>query len=489
MAIVFCDPVSGSDSNDGSISAPFQSIGAALDELTPAGGFVICAPGDYGGVNETSGRSLNADIHVFSAQEYGARITDGLIFDLGTYDTSTPDIDEAVACGIHWYNFEISNDGDVVRFRCCDGARLVNCLIKATKWASGGQGRDAVTVQASANITISDCYMLEVNRGVQIAHTDGITVRRCSILPKQGSGIRWDFSNANGLIDLCYIAEDLNYNTNDPDAIDDPHASGISLRSPSITIKRTIIHGMGSTLGIGMYDDWAGPYEDVTIENCAIYGDGSSSCLGIRNWGDNILIRNNLFHRGYRQPQSDDGPNCQGRHPSQWYQYHAIFEWGDPYAGHDASDITFANNICIGFSGMKEGMVVDGNIYWCVNRGGYRENGDGTWGWDHPNGHIVVERDDDYSCSEMPLDFFESGFFSDTTINWQFPVRPLPQFPPKQFVEWFVNPTGFGANRGVVARQPSESLPRMGADWRLEPVGNPRDANNHDVGPYQNVYS
>jgi hypothetical protein len=183
------------------------------------------------------------------------------------------------------------------------------------------------------------------------------------------------------------------------------HGSGMALATNNLIIRNNIIHSVGSTAGIGLYDiDAPGYlpktyYEDIAIENNLIYDTISSHALELSNIGDGrVVVKNNTIIGFY-----DVGTD--------WKRYGAVV-WIYATNGYTGSGLEFFNNIVVGsvieYTGFNfaDGKEDYNRIYsvWAVGQTPTyptKLKGDNT---------IIY-------CPGNNTNFFESGFFPNSNYS------------------------------------------------------------------------
>ena len=138
---------------------------------------------------------------------------------------------------------------------------------------------------------------------MQVGDSDNTRIIGNYIVATGGSGIQYLGGNTSGEISYNHITG-ADYNSGDPDAVRSPHASIISFRSGDVILRGNHMHGMGTSSGIMFYEpDVAGgegSYDDILIENNAIYDIINTYAIRFYNLGSNVELRNNLIFPGIR---------------------------------------------------------------------------------------------------------------------------------------------------------------------------------------------
>jgi hypothetical protein len=338
-----------------------------------------------------------------------------------------------------------------------------NCEIHAHKWAVNKVGREGVDIFDSRNITLDHCFIHEVYRGIQIRNSVNTLITRSLIRPKGSSGIQYLNNCENTVVEYCNLwAETFTPYPQDPDAFPSPHQSAISIRCGNITIRNNYIHGIGNSSGLMSYtQDAAGgmsSYDNITIENNAIYDIINVYALRFYNLGRNVVVRNNLFHAGIRDTNS-----------GQYYRHSAVIvhSTGPTY---QSGGFTFANNICIGaVYGIPGGSNFEGNVMWS-----YR---DSSWRSSFGTNYVAT------SNSSIPPIFDNQTFFRNQ-INLNL-IRT------RGYVDWSlvsgtspIGPGGRDILLGVGSLQTEKGLGTIDSDGYVLDNGKIRPAQG-DVGPLQ----
>ncbi len=451
----YVDASSGSDSNSGLQGAPWRTLAHAKAAAT-SGAVVGVYAGAYSlGETTASGRS---EYLTFKAMPGPRPSLPGLWFD---YENPTDTF-------LRVEGFEINSNGlRQVNMYNARHVELVDCDIHGDQWATGGQGVDAVYLHYCWDILIERCAIYDVFRGIVIAKTTRPTIRRNYVRTKAGTLIAYSGGNEDGVIEHNHLAGDAytGYPTN-PDAVESPHASIISIRSGGLTIRGNLMHGAGSSSGMMCYSpDAAGgedAYSDLLIENNALYDTTNSNAVRIYNLGHNVVIRNNLFYSRVRSGTCPDG--MIGNQRYRYYSPLTVHSYGP---GLDGSGLELYNNIFIGLISVPNEATEFNNVVW-------------AWGGATPlsmspsgTSHIAVSTAS--SCGNHST-FFEDGFFAN---------NPNLSFPQAVVADFSLDPNGLGANFGNPSVQPQQSLGSVGPDGFLRDDGPLRSSSKHSVGPYQ----
>jgi hypothetical protein len=452
----YVNSVNGSDQNDGSLDAPWQTVTKALTATGRVGFF----SGFYGSISETT-----------DAQRTG-RLTLKAV--PGNY-VYTPSIylnyDNPTLAALRVEGFEVtSNNSNMVYLKNAFGVHIERCTIHAEKWAIKGKGRDAFEILNCSNILIRGNRVYEVNRGITTSNTTSLTVANNYFRTKAGTCIQYAGGCAYALIENNHFSGDdyVGYPDN-PDAPENPHSSLISIRSNDITIRNNHMTGrgrIGNSSAIMCYNkDAAGgedAYSNILIENNVIYNTINTYSLRIYNLGTNFVIRNNLIFSKVK-----DG-TCNGSSSDQRYRYSVALQVHSHAPGYDGSGLELYNNIFIGTVGASTTVKEYNNIVWSWKSG--------SWLSTSPSGTSYIAVSTWGGCGNYS-NIFESGFFKDNIDLW---------FTVDDAVDWSLDDLSMGVNFGDPAYQPSDSLGSIGAYGFLRMNGPPRSSTVHSVGPLEN---
>lgn len=443
---------SGNDANDGSLDSPWRTLAKAVSDA-PNGATVGVMGGSYGRLTITAPRTGWVTLRAVEG-------TNPRIDGVGVGSSPLADV-RVILDGFDIFS---ANYSPVLSIYNAKNFVARNCEIHANKWSVNKIGREGIDIFDSVSITIDKCYVHEVYRGVQIRNSDSTRIVRSLIRPKGSSGIQYLNGCTNTLIEQNNLwAETFTPYPQDPDAFPSPHQSAISIRSGSLTIRNNYIHGIGNSSGLMTYTpDAAGglaSYNDITIENNAIYDIINVYALRFYNLGRNVVVRNNLFHAGIR----DTNTGAYYRHSAA-----IVHSTGPSYI---EGGFTFSNNICIGaVYGIPSSAVFENNVMWSYNSNGWQRS--------FGTNYIVT------SGSAIPPLFDNQTFFKNQ-INLNL-IRT------RGYVDWSlvdgelnIGPGGRNILLGDPALQPSDSLGTMDSDGYVLDDGKPRSSTAHDVGPLQ----
>jgi hypothetical protein len=464
---LYVNSLTGSDTaNDGqSAAAPFATIGKALSEIDTAGGSIYVAPGTYSALSITSDPGFTGYVNIVSTTPL-ASVIRGVSINYSSAEYDTP---------IRFIDCQITKDGTTVYLRGAHRVQLVNCYIRPDRHADGSTSFEAVDTQHSDNVTITGCWMVNCCRGVLAYNTDDLTVYRCTIVVRQGTGISWGTNCSGGLIRLCWVTEEDYLESMGDDWLPPnlAHQSGISMRSGDLEVKQCLFTHVGGTSVMRMYPGY-GRFDDVVVENCALIHNDGVYVAQITDWGYGIRFTNCTFAGGWRDdyPSSSCAPFKESEHQRYKTALHITKDSDNPY-GVPASQIKVENCVMMGvlLSGSAD---TDGCVMWA------RGTGSTPTGVHQVNNWIVAK---DVSGCNPPMDM-EVDFFAHTG-GWDFdalyhPVTDWDQVPDMRLVS-----TAKAWNFGLVSLQPTDSLPQVGADGRLELTWPTRSSTAHDAGAYQ----
>jgi hypothetical protein len=451
----YVDEAAGLDSSSGSNEAPWQSLSHARN--TAPGGATICVrTGDYGQLSETTAPAIT-ERQVIRAAPGEAPTLSGISIDYGS----------AGAAHLTLSGFAVrGTTGAVVRVENASGVHLIELDVSAEKWAVGGVGVTGIAIRDSQDTVVAGTKVSGVHRAMQVGGSDRTSIVGNCLVATAGSGIQYLAGNTEGHIACNQITgADYTPYPQDPDAVDDPHASIISFRSGNVVLSGNHLHGMGSSSGIMFYEpDAAGgedAYDDILIDNNAIYD--VINVYGIRfyNLGSNVEVRNNTVFPGLRIDTA-----CNGSVNDARYRYNTAIIVHSRAAG--ATGIRLYNNVFVGIV-----SVADEHIE--AERHNYAWSWSG-WVTDSPSGtsHIVTSAY--LGCGNHDPLFEDGSFFS----------APLdPTFPGRDVHRLDLASGSAGINFGDPAVQPDESLGSVTGAGFIVPDGAARDAGHHSVGAYE----
>jgi hypothetical protein len=370
--------------------------------------------------------------------------------------------------------------GDCLRIHNSNNIEAIRCEIHALKYAkeSASPGDpytwDGVDGVSSTNVVIRKCKIYEVFRPFSVQNSSFWSIINNYLLATAGSGIQYLGGNDNFLIDLNHI-QGVDYTTypTDPDAPADPHASMISIRSSDVTIRRNIMHGLGSSAGVMCYQpDVSGGeenYSNITVENNAIYAAVNPSLFRIYNLGVNNVIRNNLIASRYRAGGCNTpvaGTDNDGR-----YRYESAFTVHSIGDAGDIAGLSLYNNIFIGQVTGTGADVTEGNNY--------------VWSWFHggdhqpasPSGNSTVLQSTYGGCGVYNSALENQTVFNDAIDYFYTASRDV--------VDWTYAGGSPLLNGGDSANQPLDSLGSLDVNGFVQDNGPARSASKHSIGPYE----
>lgn len=445
----------GDDSADGSQAAPWATLEKAI--ATAVGGdSVTVGAGDYPQLAETTAAGRTSML-VFRA--------DGAVR-VNTLNLSYPSPQDSYLCfiGFDFHGDAVPAHG-VVTLENSARTQFKQCKVHADQWATAGAIQTGFYIKAgSSNFMIERCHVYEVAQGCRLLPgSSNMTVRGNHIQVKAESGIQ-AAADGDVLIEFNHIAgEDWVRNPPNSDAPVDPHQSMISVRCNNITIRQNVIHGLGTSSCILLYDpDAIGgqlEYRDVNIHNNAIYSaDTNQQGVRLRNVAERISLKNNLFFSKLRDSSAGAA------------RFYGTAVTVETFAdGYDATNVELANNILIG------SLVSPAEI---------NESDNVIWAWFDENNDIrtysqtsrLVTIDQSLADAERST-YFEDGSFFEETIDFGAIGRNFQSFALAQNSD--------GINYGGIEAQIPYGLGAIDADGFLSYSGPDRNNIRHSVGPYE----
>lgn len=364
----YIDATKGNDANNGSFSAPWKTIRKALS--VPRTATVFVYDGNYGLLEQTVASKRTSYLNIRAAPGASPTIT-GIRLN---YPARSAAFLRLIGFNI---KPEHRNGGGVVSLAKVTDFELLNSAISTIKYAAStavpgySSTFDGIKLIDTKNIVIKSNCITSVFRGIQVSSSKNIFIRHNYISPQAGTAIQYLSNNKNVLIEDNHIrGQSYIPYPEDPDAIRDPHASMVSIRSGSIVIRNNIMHGMGTSSGIMFYlPDSAGglkAYSNITIEGNLIYDVHNVNVLRMYNLADKIIIRNNLLVSQYRL----NAASCDGIGNDARYRYNTALVIHSLADGYDGSGVIIANNIFIGIVSVKRNVSDLNNIIWSYNRNG-----------------------------------------------------------------------------------------------------------------------
>jgi hypothetical protein len=416
--------------------------------------------GNYGKFSETSAPSI-AERHVIRAEPGETPTLSGVTIDYGSL----------TAANLTLSGFVVNADGGtLVTVQDAEGLRLSNLHVWADKYIRNGAGADGIKIFDSRDVVVDHVKIDSIHRGMQVAGSDGTRILNNFITVTAGTGIQYLGGNSAGLIAYNHITgADYTPYPADPNAPQDPHASIISFRSDDVVLKGNHLHSMGTSSGIMFYGiDAAGgeeSYDNILIENNAIYDVSNVFAVRFSNLGSNVVVRNNLIFTGLREG------DCNGASGDARYRYNVALIVKELAPG--SSGIELYNNVFVGAVFVSDDLLAD-------------ERNNFAWSWadlDHTNwrrnsasGTSQIITSDSLGCGNHdPL--FEDGSFFSARINANFPGRNV--------LDVRLAAGSPGWNFGDPAIQSLESLGSIDTSGFVSLSGPCRGPDRHSAGPYE----
>jgi hypothetical protein len=470
----YLDASGGSDSNDGSGGAPWQTLSKALAEMVDGDG-VILADGDYGILSDDNptGRSgyryiiagLGDEVYFDGISVASSSLSSNYIKIHGVL--VLPDAVDPASSGNPGADDPQYADSTLSTYAKTLGpviltnaryVQVIDCNIK---------GRDrhltlvGIDIDGCEEVLIEHCEIETLHRGASITNSSNITFRGNHIHDLSGSGIQNGDTLCSGLLYERNYIHDSGYTESEdyaPRAAgQEYHASGMSIRSSDVTIRENILHDGFTSSGVMLYDTGDG-YDNILIENNIIYDTEQTNVLRIFRLGENVVVRNNLVASSYR-----DTADARFKMFSA-FTLESIAETGTP-------SLTMYNNIFIGriHIGAYAANVDEGNNFcWSFSS---------TSAW-HAPGDGTAAASDTILHNSSGDDFstvFESGCF----------VGPVTyEFGHGATIDWTYLATSPARFAGDVETQASASLGSLVNGFILSD-GTTRSGQLHDGGPYQ----
>jgi hypothetical protein len=467
---LYVNSLTGSDTaNDGqSAAAPFATIGKALAEIDTAGGSIYVAPGTYSALSVTSDLGFTGYVNVVSTTPL-ASVIRGVSINYGSAQHDTP---------IRFLDCQITKDGTAVTLRGAHRVQLVNCYIRTDRHANGTSTFEALDMKDSEDVTVTGCWLTNCGRGVLAYDCTDMTINRCTIVVRQGTAITVGTGCSGALIQLCWLTEEDYLQSMGSDWLDptEAHQSGISIRSSDVTIKQCLLTHIGGSGMIRTYP-WtssfnAPRYDDIVIENCCLVHNDGIQGIALNDFGYGCRITNCTVLTRWRQDGDDD---CAPFPDTQRFRYEVpVFIKQDRYSV-PSSEVRVENSVIMGILN-SGGCTVEGTVMYS------RANTNTASAGAYLTSNWVFCPYGSTTCGGF-LEM-ESGFFAHTG-GWDLddiydPVTDWDQVPDMRLVS-----TAKAWNFGLVSLQPTDSLPQVGADGRLELTWPTRSSTAHDAGAYQ----
>ena len=351
---------------------------------------------------------------------------------------------------------------------------------------------DGIGMNNTERVTIKSSCVSGVLRGIQLDSSSNVSLLRNYISPQAGTGIQYLSNNTNVLIEdnhirgmsftpYCnfvatpYVLANCDPATTplDPNAVLDPHASIISVRSNDVVIRNNIMHGMGSSSGIMFYTpDAAGgrtDYSNIIIEGNLIYDVHNTSVLRLYNAADNLVIRNNTVISQYSTGTCTTGSPVGVQNDAR-YRYSSAFTVSSIAAGKDGSGLAIANNIFVGATFLGGALASEkNNIFWSYSPTGTTFSASSLSG----TSKVVTST---YSGCGSHLPYFETGFFA-----------AAPNFIPQHglLYDYKLAPTSEAVGFGDTTSSTLRKLGTLDANNFFINDGGDRCTGEHSAGPYE----
>lgn len=471
----YVNAATGSDANNGlSAGTAWQTLGKALSS-SPAGSTVYVANGDYGLLQETIPAGRASYLTIRATPGEFPRLS-GINVD---YAAKSAAFLRIVGFTIKNYNHD-PDDSNLINIADATDVELLNNTVSSDSTRGSGYAiasstpgnpstLDGVGMDNTERVIVQSNCITGVMRGIQLANSTDVSLLRNYISPQAGTGIQYLSNNVNVLIEDNHI-RGMNFTPypTDPNAILDPHASVISIRSNDVTIRNNIMHGMGSSSGIMTYlPDVAGgrlDYSNITIEGNLLYDITNSSVLRFYGVADNLLVRNNIVVSQYATG------SCYGFVNDARFRYSSALTVHSIAPGKDGSGLTIANNIIVGATFLDGALANQlNNIFWSYSPIGT------TYSASSPVGTSKIVTVD-YSGCGIFLPYFETGFFATT-----------PDFTPQHglIYDFIPAPTSEAVGFGDIASTMTRKLGTLDVNDFFINAGGNRVAGEHSAGPYE----
>lgn len=476
----YVDVATGSDGNNGlTQGAAWKTLGKALSSA-PAGSTVHVASGDYGMLQETVPAGRASYLTIRAAPGASPRLSRINI----DYATKSAAFLRVVGFAVKNYSYD-PNNASLINIADATDVELSNNTISSDSTrgsgyaiASSSAGNpstiDGIGMTNTERVTIRSNCITSVLRGIQLASSLNASILRNYISPQAGTGIQYLSDNASVLIEdnhirgMKFTAYPL-----DANAVLDPHASVISIRSNDVTIRNNIMHGMGSSSGIMFYlPDAAGgrsDYSNITIEGNLLYDITNTSVLRLYGVADNVMVRNNIIVSQYATGTCNSGAPVGVTNDAR-YRYSSALTVSSIAAGKDGSGLTIANNIIVGATFLGGALASDkNNIFWSFSPTGT------TFSASSLSATSKVVTSAYGGCGNFSP-YFETGFFA-----------AAPNFIPQHGLVYDYVPAatseavGFGDTALTLARK----LGTLDANGFFINASGDRTAGQHSAGPYE----
>lgn len=450
----------GHDANDGSQNSPWRTLGKAWS-AAPSGATVLVSGGSYGSFSLEKHRPGLSDYITFKALDGQTPVIEGM-------SVVYPQLQSAFV-RIEGFSIRGTAGSNVVLLKQAKDVQIIGNDIQGKKWASDGTGTIGVYIIGSRSITVSRNHIREVHRGMTVGGSSAVSLQGNFIEPKGGSGIQYAGGNSEGLIEANHIAgAAYTAYPADPDAVQSPHASIISVRSGDLVIRANLLHGMGSSSGIMFYEpDAAGgeaAYSDITLASNAIFNTINNNAIRIYNLGENVVLSNNLIFSTIRSG------GCSGFTKDARYRYNTALAVHSKAAGHDGSGLHLYNNIIIGSLSIPRTVQESNNIIWSWFDGS-------NWLSTAPRSNSQILASSYAGCGKHPQLFEDGSFFEGQLDFSNLGGATIPNFR--------LAANSMGVNFADPATQASKALGTVGSDGFLRDEGSLRSLAGYNVGPYQ----
>ncbi|MCR4305086.1 MAG: hypothetical protein NUV63_12840 [Gallionella sp.] len=489
----YVDVATGSDANNGlAPGTAWQTLGKALSSA-PAGSTVHVASGDYGALQETVPVGRASYLTIRATPGASPRLS-GINID---YAVKSAAFLRVMGFTIKNYSYD-PNNTNLVNIADATDVELLNNTISSDSTRGSGYAIasstpgnpstiDGIGMDNTERVTIKSNCVSGVLRGIQLANSLNVSLLRNYVSPQAGTAIQYLSNNVNVLIEdnhirgmsftpYCTFVTTPNVLANcdplttplDPNAILDPHASVISIRSNDVAIRNNIMHGMGSSSGIMFYlPDAAGgltAYSNIIIEGNLLYDITNTSVLRFYGIADNLVVRNNMVISQYSTG------SCSGLANDARYRYSSALTVHSIAAGKDGSGLTIANNVFAGATFLGGALASDkNNIFWS-----YSPTGTAFLASSQSGTSKVVTST--YSGCGSHSPYFETGFFA-----------AAPNFIPQHGLLYDYKPasTSEAVGFGDITSSMLRKLGTLDANNFFINDGGDRCTGEHSAGPYE----
>jgi hypothetical protein len=506
-ATYYVDDANGNDSNPGTEMQPWKTLARAYDSntLTPnvgSGDTVYLKNGNYRIFDEddvtrtdwityknaTGHTPVFAGISIYNSTQRNTYLKfDGIKVQQPAPDPMPPD---------DGYNHFI---GYVVYIRRANYVDVRNCVIVGFNKYLTTQPL-YVAYSQYVNIYHNDMSVGRAGMDFDFCSDANFTYNYLHDLA-EASPVGIDGSTGNVLIEGNHVFK-LTNDVNDPYY---PHlagsgwhpGTGIAVRSSNLTIRKNIFHYLQCAQGIMFYGA-RGAYHNITIENNLFY---DMPEYNFYYCGTNILIRNNTFYGGRRNPGLTSGD--------------IIYKYENPviltfYTGYDGNSVELYNNLFVSWWALPSPTdasllyLENHNIFWSRLSAGNPGTTKGA------NSRIVG-----YWKTYNPTithgwpNYFNNIGFTGSTAEYSYAVDGITPFfvnpgfllngdasqyyggglgaESGLFWDYHLAPNSPGINFGDPNNQPSDSLGSLDSNGFIRNDGPARDATHHSAGCYEYV--